>query len=1037
MGKRSHVPDGGLVNRYEERACSPSEPTMPVSTEEPICPKFQPNIFDPSRCHDCLRQRHLHAGAGESAEAAPLQKSTAGTGAGGITGSGTGTGIGTGKMVSFTPIPSQAEERDTSSKEDSDGLSVVSSYCDVNGGRLGYGEGSLCILSPDCELYICDGDDDDSTDSCRDQSDYQDFSGSVSAEDEYLLIRRHSAKLKTMTRLDPPPHRPNPRAWMDEARSRDGLIRRSGMTDEREKRESGYFSLGRAAGAHSLRDNSPPAPYRHFEKGHPIFSSRNVEPKDTVPFRNPNLGVASERQVLEDPNDDLPMEIPPTDPYEIAIEVQAQVGPRSPSPTPFKIAESLTDRKGFRTSHGRGNPSSHDSSCHQSGRFDSSRHSSALQSRSSSPSRRDLPFRRSESTASLSRHHFDGGGRSQGTDAGSRGSLQSTQARRFESGTLPRNFKSLASSVQSQSSMISDFRSALRKTAVNGSLSGRCRDSRSSSPSRRDYKCPGPMSLRKTETTSDSPFGRGRDIRTSSPSRRTSEGRRDSHSVSPPRKSYSSSSHSLLCKSESVVSLNGRSHNGRCGSPIREGYDIESQALLRNSTAGNRLNDQEHEHENPATSPPRRGYDRPSQSILNKTKTSAVGRGSQGRDSQGHDSQGRDSQGRGSRCASPGRRGYETPSQYQLRKTDTSGSLNSRSRESRNSSPSRRSHEAPSQSLLRKSEGNSSVRSRDVHSLSPARKSSDVSGQHSLQKTQTSSSQHSKKHIGRNSSPSEKGNSDPPGYSVLRNATNGDSSRSSQRKNTFNDSKSDSKHTARSWRDSTHSPRSSSLSRAASPSRQTTNGSRAAFVTLEALRKPSSIRSGVVEHVLEDHRLSPNDKRASQRTRSPSPSPQIQMGRHTSSQSSMESSESGQLSVGSAGRNREEYAMLADLPRVKRIHQREGAGAHTGQPHCQLPPRRQELFKPASHSLSKHPSRECEDTVDTEREWHYSGCGYLSRAHSSTSLQRSGSPTADESSSWKGNHHRSEEMQGDPHVHPASPLGGPRTPVLQQLAPCG
>lgn len=66
-----------------------------------------------------------------------------------------------------------------------------------------------------------------STRSCRDQSDYQEFSGSGSADDEYLPIRRRSAKLN-MTRLDPPPHRPNPRAWMDEARSRDSFTSRSG-----------------------------------------------------------------------------------------------------------------------------------------------------------------------------------------------------------------------------------------------------------------------------------------------------------------------------------------------------------------------------------------------------------------------------------------------------------------------------------------------------------------------------------------------------------------------------------------------------------------------------------------------------------------------------------------------------------------------------------------------------------------------------------------------------------------------------------------
>lgn len=87
---------------------------MPLSTDEPICPKFQPNIFDPSRCHDCLRQRHLHANAGESPEAAPQHKSTAETGNGAKTG--TGAGIGQGMGLLLTPISSQTEERDTGSK---------------------------------------------------------------------------------------------------------------------------------------------------------------------------------------------------------------------------------------------------------------------------------------------------------------------------------------------------------------------------------------------------------------------------------------------------------------------------------------------------------------------------------------------------------------------------------------------------------------------------------------------------------------------------------------------------------------------------------------------------------------------------------------------------------------------------------------------------------------------------------------------------------------------------------------------------------
>ncbi|KAF3846777.1 hypothetical protein F7725_003855, partial [Dissostichus mawsoni] len=89
----------------------------------------------------------------------------------------------------------------------------------------------------------------------------------------------------------------------------------------------------------------------------------------------------------------------------------------------------------------------------------------------------------------------------------------------------------------------------------------------------------------------------------------------------------------------------------------------------------------------------------------------------------------------------------------------------------------------------------------------------------------------------------------------------------------------------------------------------------------------------------------------------------------------------------------------------------EEGPSHMVRPQTPQPSRRQELFKPASHSLSKHPSREWEETGESERDWHYGGSGYLSRAHSYTSLQRSGSPSADEGSSWKSNHNRSDQMQ--------------------------
>ena len=68
------------------------------------------------------------------------------------------------KAIAFCDVAIGSCPNVSSYQEDSDDLSVVSSYCDVSGVRPGHGESSLCILSPECELYICDGDDDDSTD---------------------------------------------------------------------------------------------------------------------------------------------------------------------------------------------------------------------------------------------------------------------------------------------------------------------------------------------------------------------------------------------------------------------------------------------------------------------------------------------------------------------------------------------------------------------------------------------------------------------------------------------------------------------------------------------------------------------------------------------------------------------------------------------------------------------------------------------------------------------------------------------------------
>ncbi|XP_019726499.1 uncharacterized protein LOC109516413 [Hippocampus comes] len=751
-----------------------------------------------------------------------------------------------------------------------------------------------------------------------------------------------------MTRLDPSPHRSDARSWMDETHSRDGLNRRSGFKEGIEKRESGYFSLGRAAGARAPRDNSPQAPFRHFERGHPIFSSQNIEPKDTVPFRNPNLGLASERQVPEVQDEELPVEFLPPHPYDIAVEVEAQVGACSPSPTPFKIAESLArvERKGLIHSYGRGTASSNSAS-QQFGRFDSSRQGSALQSRSSSPPRGNARLRDGDFPSPIRGHTVDC------TEPRLRGTLRGSHGRHLDSGTLPRNFKSLAGSVKSQSSTVSDFRSALRKTEVSGSFGGRGLESRSSSV--------GKMSLYKTVNTISSLHGLANPTHT--PSRRPAWSRHESRVSSPTRRTYSSSGQFVLRKSESMTSLDGRGHHGRCGSPIREGYDIESQAVLRNGLNGL-------DHENASRPPTKCCYDTMSQPKLNKTGSN-TGSGSQVLDSYSE------------------KRSFRTTGQYPLRKTGSCTLFNGR--ESRNSSPSRRSDETSTQLTLRKSE----VKTFDSHSSMPSKQSYRAPHQPSFRKNELGSSLKRNNKNTRNASPSGNTTNDPPGYSVLRHANNGEGGRSFQRKNNDSVSKSASD---RSWRGSTHSLRSSSLSRAASPTMRNAQVHRNTSVTLQTHRSSGGLRSMDGRQGLEDRYTTHHAQR------SPSPVPPMKTHSHTLLQSSMDSSES----VASAGNKKEEYGTMADLPKVKWIHQRDEHD-HMERPHqCS---RRQQLFKPASHSLSKHPSREWEDTGETDREWHYGGIGYLPRVHSCSSLQRSCSPTADAGSSWIDYHHKSAPMQ--------------------------
>ncbi len=745
----------------------------------------------------------------------------------------------------------------------------------------------------------------------------------------------------------------------------------AGSQKERRERESGYFSLGRAAGS-----RAGSSPYRHSERGHPLPSNKSPEPKATIPFRNPALGVPSERRTSEFQNAEQIEENYSPEPLDLSLEVEALAGPRALSPTPFKQAESLcgSGRKAGRNAH--------TSPVRQSGTLDSSQRGSVL-SRSSSPS----PFRRAESSSSLNTVGFRSGGVSHGQDRAS-----VNPARNAYSGNL-RSFSSTAGTVSSINKSLSqmDLRSTLRKPETDSSfpeIRG------SSSPSRRSYEGP---AVRKTETKSPghdkqssfSSVGRY-DSRSQSPSRqsydRKTETKSPSYERGPDRQGFSSSS-SLKSRYEtqsqspsrqsydrkterkspsyergpdrqgfsSSSSLKSR-FDSRSQSPSRQSYDRKTETKSPSYERGpdrqafSSSSSLKSRYDSRSQSPSRQSYDRKTE-----TKIPSYERGpdrqafsSSSSLKSRYDSRSQSPMGRietngvsrqiqeSRRSASPVRKGYGTPSQ-----SDRRSMSNGWSHERKSPSPSRKSYETQSQATMKKPEAKSSLHSynRESRHSSPSRGHHQNPGPSPLRKSETSQS--SKKRGSESRSPSPLSHSQSPprksesgrspslstlrreiaDHAPLRNTVSG--SASYIRNTTTSQSQHDS---SGPWRGSAHSLHSQSVLRNSSPSRHTSEKKPIGSFTKSAWETPQdgSKRSSVRQNLEAQSSMSDN-RRAPSRHRSPSPPVQ----RHTSSQSSMDS-ESSHLSAGSSGLNREEYAMMADLPKGKTVFEREGPSHLSG-----------------------------------------------------------------------------------------------------------
>nr|XP_055051120.1 serine/arginine repetitive matrix protein 2 [Misgurnus anguillicaudatus] len=855
---------------------------MPLTGDELMCPKFQPNIFDSTRCHDCLRQKHLHNCSPEHTS----EPNTAAT---------------------------HIEKKDTSAKEDSDVLSVVSSYCDVSRGGRGFEDSSLCILSPDCDLYLCDGDDDQSSDSQCDDSIY---SSSAGFEEDSSLLHYPLSHCK-MTRLDLPSHRTNPRGWTEVmANDRDGFKKFSfsqGSVNEKRDRESGYFSLGKSAGIRTVQDKRDLSPYRHSERGHPLPSSKSPELKATIPFRNPDLGLPSERRTSEFQNPELTNCTPhfTPEPVDLSAEVEVLAGPRSLSPTPFKQAESLNG------SNRRSQRNAQSSLYRQQGTLSSSQRSSSL-SRPSSPGRSTSPFRRGESTSSLNTVGFRSGNFTQGREQ-----VSSTPAWNSCSAGSQKNFRSIASTVGtvssvSKSASYMDLRGSLRNSENNNSHAGSTVNHGRSSPNRQSYRGSGQTAPWKTE----SPSFKENHNRQSSP--HTSR-RHDARSQSPKARKEANSCSSQI--------LEGR----RSASPVRKGYGTLSQSEKKYMSK-----EGYHNKESPLPSRKSNGTQIQPSPKKSEAKSSLQ------------------SYNRDSRHPSPSRGHHQNPGESSLRKSKTSQLSSNCGTKSRSSSPLRWGNDNPSQSLPRKSE---------------------IS-----QRSSVSTLRH-----------------EPVGHTPLRNTMSDRTDSTSYVKNSMSTkSQRESNPPLGHWRGSTHSLQ--SVSRSSSPSRHISEkkpvssshkSPRIAWETSQDVSKRSSVKQD-----REIKSFTPNSRASLSQKQSLSPP----MQRHTSSQSSMDS-ESSHLSAGSSGLNREEYATMAHLPKVKTVFQREGSS----QLERLKSQQRQELllYKPASHSQSKAPNSEW-DEPDEDRD-----SGRLSRAHSSSSLytQRASSPTTEQIQSYRTPSRGSEQKQ--------------------------
>eukprot|EP00064_Thunnus_orientalis_P016782 superscaffoldBa00003403_g16853 len=418
--------------------------------EDYYCRRFQPNTFDSSRCSSCLRPAHMH-------------------------------------LSSSQQDGSQEADDDDDCSLSEVTTSASSSSDDVSGGWT-YEWSLVHSLSPEWELDICDTDIQSSS---PNQWDCPERSRSLSAE-------RHQ---RDMTRLDPSPHRGTESSWMDERRGRNQSRRASESRRDREQ-ESSYLSPDRRADGERQEINK--RQYRYYERGHPLPSNYVPEPKATVPYRNVNLGVPSQRRnletyMLESWRSESPQRYTYHSNFRRGTDSQMNSPTRhsSVSPDRYKLTESplrhqrrsslsRSQTRSHVSSHGSSHFASHGPSRRTSGRSSPSRRRGSIGSQAASPSRVTPSHKRTDSL-----HLQNGEYEAQkGCSRESGSPSQASNKHSLDSEKLYRNLESISRRVSSaiqQSSYKGSHASPRTRTAVNSSVNTRSHNSREVSPSRDGY----------------------------------------------------------------------------------------------------------------------------------------------------------------------------------------------------------------------------------------------------------------------------------------------------------------------------------------------------------------------------------------------------------------------------------------------------------------------------------------------------------------------------------------------------------------------